>query len=83
LVNAVVPHEELDTEVRRWCDEILERSPTAIAIAKRSFNAASEHIRGIGSMGFEALRLYYGTDESKEGVKAFQEKRTPEFRKFE
>jgi len=83
LVNAVVPHTELDAEVRRWCDEILERSPTAIAIAKRSFNAASEHIRGIGSMGFEALRLYYGTEESKEGVKAFQEKRSPEFRKFQ
>lgn len=83
LVNAVVPHDELDAEVRRWCDEILEKSPTAIAIAKRSFNAASEHIRGIGSLGFETVRLYYGTEESKEGVKAFQEKRKPDFRQFD
>ena len=37
LVNAVVPMEELDAEVERWCQEILAMSPTAIAIAKRSF----------------------------------------------
>ena len=59
LVNAVVPHEELDAEVDRWCAEILERSPTAIAIAKRSFNADSENIRGIAAMGMQALELYY------------------------
>ena len=32
-----------------------ERSPTAIAIAKRSFNADSENIRGIGQLGFQAV----------------------------
>lgn len=80
LVNAVVPHAELDAEVRRWCDEILAKSPTAIAIAKRSFNADSENIRAIGSLGFEALALYYATAESREGVRAFVEKRTPAFR---
>lgn len=81
LVNAVVPHEQLDAEVDRWCAEILERSPTAIAIAKRSFNADTESIRAIGSLGFEALALYYGTEESKEGARAFREKRAPDFRK--
>ena len=39
----------------RWCAEIMEKSPTAIAIAKRSFNADSENIRGIGGMGMQAL----------------------------
>ena len=39
LVNAVVPHDRLDAEIARWCAEIMERSPRAIAIAKRSFNA--------------------------------------------
>ena len=33
-------------------------------------------------MGMQALSLYYGTEESREGVNAFLEKRQPEFRKF-
>ncbi|MGD0026923.1 MAG: enoyl-CoA hydratase-related protein [Xanthobacteraceae bacterium] len=80
LVNAVVPHDKLDDEVNRWCAELVERSPTAIAIAKRSFNADTEHQRGIGALGFEAVALYYGTEESKEGGRAFREKRKPKFR---
>jgi len=82
LVNTVVPHEELDAEVGRWCAEIMTKSPTALAIAKRSFNADSENIRGIASMGLQALSLYYDTDESKEGVRAFREKRPPDFRRY-
>ena len=82
LVNTVVPHEQLDAEVEKWCAELCERSPTAIAIAKRSFNADTENIRGIASMGMQALSLYYATPESKEGVNAFLEKRRPEFRKY-
>jgi 2-ketocyclohexanecarboxyl-CoA hydrolase len=59
---------------------LVERSPTAIAIAKRSFNADSENIRAIGALGMQALKLYYGTAESKEGVAALREKRPPRFR---
>jgi len=81
LVNKVVPHEELDAEVGHWCAEIMERSPTAIAIAKRSFNADSESIRGISAMGMQALSLYYQSEESREGVRAFNEKRKPDFRR--
>ncbi len=81
LVNKVVPAAELDQEVRAWCDEIMDRSPTALAIAKRSFNADTDHISGIGAMGFQSLKLYYDTPESKEGVSAFLEKRKPNFRK--
>ncbi len=80
LVNAVVPSDELDAEVDRWCKEILALSPTAIAIAKRSFNADSDSIRGIGGLGMQALSLFYGTQESQEGVQAFLEKRKPRFR---
>ena len=83
LVNAVVPHDELDAEVARWCAEIMARSPTAIAIAKRSFNADSDNIRGIGGMGMQALSMYYATEESQEGVRAFNEKRAPDFRKYQ
>ena len=82
LCNVVVPHDRLDAEVDQWCAELLERSPTALAIAKKSFNAATEHIRGVSSMGMQALSLYYGTEEAQEGTKAFVEKRKPEFRKY-
>ena len=80
LANKVVPADQLDVEVEAWCREILALSPTAIAIAKRSFNADSENIRGIGAIGFEALALYYDTEEAKEGTTAFLEKRAPDFR---
>ena len=81
LVNAVVPPGELDAEVDRWCGELLAGSPTALAIAMRSFNADTESIRGIASLGLQALSLFYGTDEAREGVAAFKEKRVPQFRK--
>jgi len=80
LVNAVVPAAELRVETRRWCDEILEKSPTAIQLAKQSFNADTEHIAGISEMGFSAVALYYQTAEAAEGRKAFVEKRSPNFR---
>lgn len=83
LCNTVVADDQLDAEVRRWCDEILEKSPTALAIAKRSFNADSDNINGISAMGMQSLSLYYDTEESREGVNAFLEKRKPEFRKYQ
>ncbi len=63
LVNTVVPDEQLDNEVDSWTADIVERSPTALAIAKRSFNADSENIRGIGALGMPALGLYSVTEE--------------------
>jgi 2-ketocyclohexanecarboxyl-CoA hydrolase len=82
LINKVVPHEELDSEIASWCAELMELSPTAIAIAKRSFNADTENIRGVSAMGMQTLSLYYQSEESKEGVRAFTEKRKPEFRRY-
>ena len=80
LVNTVVPHDKLDEAVAGLCAEIVSKSPTAIALAKRSFNADSDNIYGIANQGFEALALFYRSEESKEGVRAFMEKRTPDFR---
>lgn len=82
LINQVVDSQMLDKEVDTWCQEILDKSPTALAIAKASFNADSDQIRGIGNVAMQSVALYYDTDESKEGVNAFMEKRSPDFRKF-
>ncbi|MBL8471739.1 MAG: 2-ketocyclohexanecarboxyl-CoA hydrolase [Rhodocyclaceae bacterium] len=82
LVNAVVPQAELDAEVKKWCDEILEKSPTAIALAKKSFNVDTEMIRGLGGLAMHAVKLYYESEESAEGGNAFRERRKPEFRKY-
>lgn len=82
LVNAVFPDDQLDQEVQNWCDELNKRSPTAIALAKKSFNMDSENIRGMGQFAMQALKLYYWTEESREGVKALNEKRDPDFMKY-
>ncbi|WP_334127478.1 enoyl-CoA hydratase-related protein [Sneathiella sp.] len=80
LVNKVVPDAELDAEVDSWCQEIVAKSPTAITLAKRSFNLDSDNIRGISMLGMQAVSLYYDTAESREGVEAFMSKRKPDFR---
>jgi 2-ketocyclohexanecarboxyl-CoA hydrolase len=82
LVNAVVPGGELRAELRRWADEILEKSPTALRFLKHSFNADSESIAGIGTLSFAGLDLFVQSDEAREGVAAFAEKRKPDFAKF-
>ena len=81
LVNKVVPAAELRAEVERWCAELLEKSPTALRLAKQSFNADTEQLAGITELGFSALELYYQTEEALEGRNAFLEKRPPRFRK--
>ena len=80
LVNKVVPDNELDAETDRWCQEILALSPTALAIAKSTFNADSENIKGIAHLGANAVALYYGTDEAREASASFREKRKPVYR---
>lgn len=82
LVNAVVPHEKLDEEVQRWCDELLEKSPTALKMLKYAFLAEMDGLAGITELGVGGLSLYYSTDESLEGKRAFFEKRKPDFWKF-
>jgi 2-ketocyclohexanecarboxyl-CoA hydrolase len=80
LANICVPDAELDATVQEWATEVAAKSPTAIAIAKRSFNMDTAHQAGIAGMGLQALKLYYDTDESREGVAALREKRPPCFR---
>ena len=82
LVNKVVPAAELQAEVEKWCAELNTMSPTAIKIAKQSFNADTDQLHGTTELGFTALEMYYGSPEGEEGRKAFEEKRKPDFAKF-
>ncbi len=79
LVNTVVPAADLRAEVRRWADEILALSPTALRFLKQSFNAESEHMAGLGQLAFSGLGSFLDSDEAREGVRAFAEKREPDF----
>jgi naphthoate synthase len=82
LVNRVVPAAELRAEVRRCADEILALSPTALRFLKASFNAETEHLAGVGQLAFSGLREFADSDEAREGVRAFAEKRVPDFSRF-
>ena len=82
LVNQVVPLADLRAEVRRWADEMLEKSPTALRVLKHSFNADSESVAGIGTLAWDSLDLFVDTPEAREGVAAFNEKRQPDFSKY-
>ncbi|GGE25675.1 1,4-dihydroxy-2-naphthoyl-CoA synthase [Marinithermofilum abyssi] len=82
LVNTVVPLEKLEEETLKWCEEILEKSPTALRFLKASFNADTDGLAGLQQLGGDATLLYYTTDEAKEGRDAFKEKRKPDFKQF-
>ncbi|WP_194850560.1 1,4-dihydroxy-2-naphthoyl-CoA synthase [Nonlabens antarcticus] len=81
MVNAVVPHEELDQTAYDWAQEIMEKSPTAIKMAKFALNATDDGMVGQQVFAGEMTRLIYMTDEAKEGRDAFLEKRKPDFGK--
>ncbi|MGX6447925.1 enoyl-CoA hydratase-related protein [Patulibacter sp. S7RM1-6] len=79
LVNQVVPGDELQAEVRKWADEILALSPTALKAIKQSLNGDTEHFAAVGQMAYTQLKMFTESDEAKEGIKAFNEKRQPDF----
>lgn len=82
MVNAVVPHDELENFAFDWAQEILTKSPTAIKMLKFSFNLIDDGLVGQQVFAGEATRLAYGTDEAEEGRNAFLEKRKRNFDKF-
>src|SRR5699024_11476421 len=82
MVNTVVPYEKLEEETIQWCEEILEKSPTALRFLIASFNSDTDGLAGLKQMIGDATLLYYTTDEAKEGRDALKEKRDPDFDQF-
>lgn len=82
LVNKVVPLAMLEEETIDWCNTMLERSPMALRMLKRAFNAELDGQHGLMELAGDATLLYYLTEEAQEGKNAFLEKRKPDFQKF-
>jgi naphthoate synthase len=82
VVNAVVPHAELETTGVEWATEILTKSPQSIRMLKYAFNAVDDGMVGQQLFAGEATRLAYGTDEAVEGRDAFLQKREPNWSEF-
>ena len=79
MVNAVVPHEELEDTAYEWAREILAKSPISIKMLKFAMNLTDDGMVGQQVFAGEATRLAYMTAEAKEGRDAFLEKRRPDF----
>jgi len=82
MVNAVVPHAELEAKALEWGRVICAKSPTAQRMLKFAFNAVDDGMMGQQVFAGEATRLAYMTDEAVEGRDAFLEKRDPDWSSY-
>ncbi|MFW5876720.1 MAG: 1,4-dihydroxy-2-naphthoyl-CoA synthase [Myxococcota bacterium] len=82
MVNAVVPHAELEQVALQWASEVNGKSPTAQRMAKFAFNLVDDGLVGQQVFAGEATRLAYMTDEAQEGRDAFLEKRKQDYSGF-
>jgi naphthoate synthase len=82
MVNAVVPHSELESTALQWAKEVNEKSPTAQRMLKFSFNLIDDGLVGQQIFAGEATRLAYMTDEAQEGRDSFLEKRDADWSRF-
>ncbi len=80
LVNRVVAHEELDVEALKWAEDLAQRSPLAVQIAKKAFYQSEDmdYQKQFQYMN-EAFARLCTTDDAKEGVAAFLGKRNPQW----
>jgi naphthoate synthase len=79
MVNAVVPHQDLEDVALEWAGEVASKSPTAQRMLKFAFNMIDDGLVGQQIFAGEATRLGYMTDEAQEGRDSFLEKRDPDF----
>jgi naphthoate synthase len=82
MVNAVIPHKELENVALDWTREMNSKSPTAMRMLKFGFNMIDDGLVGQQLFAGEATRLAYGTEEALEGRNSFVEKRARDFSKY-
>jgi len=81
LVDMVVPKAELDEAVTKMCSRIAAKSPVAMAMAKESINMGMQADLRTGlSIEARCFCMCFGSEDRVEGMKAFLEKRKPEFK---
>ena len=79
VVNAVVPHAELEETVIGWGLTVATKSPQSIRMLKYAFNMIDDGIAGQQAFAGEATRLAYMTAEAQEGRDAFLQHRAPDW----
>lgn len=81
LVNRVVPHDELMSRTRALAEHLLTRAPEALGLAKRILWHSVTSDFQTGRM-LEALAqsVLVKSKDHREGIRAFREKRKPEFK---
>jgi len=82
LVNKVVPLEQLEAEVDKWCEEMLQLSPGCLEILKAAFDQEMDGYADLGVISSQFYPDWFDTPEGKEGGAAFTEKRRPQFWKL-
>jgi enoyl-CoA hydratase len=81
LVNMVVPPERLKSAVEELAKEIMSKPPIAIKLVKELINNSIETDQGTGLIHeAEAFGILSSTEDYKEGISAFIEKRKPEYK---
>jgi len=81
LVNKVVPQDKLKEAVMELAYAIMQNSPVILKLAKIAVNKSLETPLSVG-MGYERdlYAICFGTEDQKEGAKAFLEKRKPDYK---
>lgn len=81
LAQRVVPQAELRTSARAWAEELAARPPLALARAKAALAAAeTSDARSAARVEIEAFASLFAAADTREGLSAFLEKRSPTFR---
>jgi enoyl-CoA hydratase len=79
-VDAVVPHDDLIQRTRQVAATIAERAPLAVAAIKRAI-IRGQDVSLAAALEIEAASFasLFGTQDQREGIRAFLEKRVPSF----